>query len=63
MEKLLTVKEVAEKLRIDETTVYKWADQGRLVYIDLGRKNRHRCLRFLEKDLEHLIAEKRVFNG
>ena len=63
MEKLLTAKEVAELLSIDETTVYKWADQRRLVFIDLGREGGNRCLRFMESDLKELLAERRVAKG
>ena len=57
MERLLKVKEVAELLSVDESTVYKWADQGRLCYVDLGKDNGKRCLRFREKDLEKLIEK------
>ena len=63
MEKLLTVKEVAELLKIDVTTVYKWAEQGRLSYVDLGREGGNRCLRFMESDLKEIIAERRVVQG
>ena len=54
IDSLLTVREVAELLRIDESTVYKWADGKRLPYIDLG-KGKKRCLRFQKKDIENLI--------
>jgi len=59
-EKLLTAKDVAEILSINESTVYKWAGQRRLRYVDLGRNGRKRCLRFRQKDLEKLIEEKLV---
>ena len=63
MENLLTVKEVAGLLRIDESTVYKWADQRRLAFIDLGKEKGKRCLRFRQKDIDKLIEQKLVVNG
>lgn len=60
MEKLLTAKEVAELLSIDESTVYKWVDQGRLSYVDLGKRDGKRCIRFRLKDMEQLVASKLV---
>ena len=60
-ERLLTVKEVAILLSIDKSTVYKWADQKRLSYIDLSKENAgKRCLRFRREDLHKLIKEKLV---
>jgi excisionase family DNA binding protein len=43
----LTVKEVAERLKVDPSTVYIWARTGRLPCIRLSK----RSLRFLEKDI------------
>jgi len=60
LNKLLTTKEVAEFLSIDESTVYKWADQGRLIYVDLGKNGGKRCLRFRKPDIEKLIEESLV---
>jgi len=61
--KLLTTREVAQFLSIDESTVYKWADQGRLCYIDLGKNGGKRCLRFRWTDLEKLIEHSLVAKG
>jgi|GEM_PF-7119165 len=61
-EKLLTVAELAEILSIDESTVYKWADQGRIAYIDLGR-GKKRCLRFRKSDVRQLIENSLVNNS
>ena len=58
--KLLTAQEVAKLLSINESTVYKWTDQGRLPYIDLSIGSGKRCLRFRRSDLEKLIEEKLV---
>lgn len=57
MKLLLNAKEVAEILNIDESTVYKWVDQRRIDYIDLGRRSGKRCLRFLLSDIKKLIEE------
>ncbi len=62
MEKLLTVKQVAEHLNIDITTVYKWVDQNRLSFIDLGKEGGNRCLRFREKDIKELTDKNLVLN-
>ena len=60
-EKLLTAKQVAEILSLNESTIYKWVDQKRLSYIDLGKDGvGKRCLRFRKEDLQKLIEEKFV---
>ena len=51
MEKLLTVREVAERLGIAPGSVYHWVSQNRLPCVRLSP----RCVRFREKDLETLI--------
>jgi len=56
MESLLTVQEVAEKFKIDETTVYKWKGRGILRAVRLSRK----ALRFREKDIQDFIESKLV---
>jgi excisionase family DNA binding protein len=43
----LTVKEVAERLRVHPWTIYMWARSGRLPCIRLSK----RTLRFLESDI------------
>jgi len=58
MEKLLTAKEVAEKLNVSVSAIYKWVDEHRIPYIDLGDEGRRRCIRFRENDLEREIREK-----
>jgi excisionase family DNA binding protein len=39
-EKLLTVAEVAEHLRVDPRSVYRWIRSGQLEAIDIGREYR-----------------------
>jgi excisionase family DNA binding protein len=61
-EPLLTAREVTEILRIDQSTIYKWADEGRLPYIDLG-VGKKRCLRFKLADIKALVESRTVDNG
>lgn len=58
MEKLLTAKEAAEMLNVSVSAIYKWIDEKRITYIDLGHDGR-RCIRFSEKDIERKILEAR----
>jgi excisionase family DNA binding protein len=53
MEKLLTVKEVAELLQIAPGSVYHWLSARRLTCVRLSA----RCVRFREKDLEALVEQ------
>jgi excisionase family DNA binding protein len=55
MERLLTVKEVAEKFRVTPTCVYRWLSQDRLPVIRLSR----RCVRFRETDVSALLDKLR----
>ena len=55
-EKLLTVEEVAEILRVSLTTVYRRIQAGELPYIKLG----HRQVRIKPEDLEAYIEAHRV---
>ena len=56
MNHLLTVKEVANMLKIHESTVYAWASQGKIPSVTLSRK----ALRFREKDLQEFIESKLI---
>jgi excisionase family DNA binding protein len=53
MEKLLTIRELAERLNIAEGTAYHWLSQGRLKCIRFSK----RCVRFRECDIEQLLGE------
>ncbi len=55
MEKLLTVKDAAEKLNVSVSAIYKWIDEHRIPYVDLGYEGKRRCVRFRENDLEKEI--------
>ena len=59
MEKLLTVKDAANKLNVSVSAIYKWIDERRITsYIDLGSENGRRCIRFKENDLEKMLTDK-----
>jgi excisionase family DNA binding protein len=51
-ETLLSVKQVAEYLQLNQTTIYAWAQQGKLPAIKVGRS-----WRFRRKDLEAWLDE------
>ncbi len=52
---LLNVKEVADFLRVNVTTVYTWARQGQLPAIKVGRS-----WRFRQSDLETWLDQNRL---
>ena len=58
MQKLLTAKQAAEKLSVSVSAIYKWIDERRIPYVDLGADGRRRCIRFRENDLEREIQQK-----
>ena len=51
MEKLLTIRELAERLRISPGTAYHWLSAGRLTCIRLSA----RCVRFRESEVEKML--------
>ena len=53
MDKLLTIRELAETLGIAPGTAYHWLSQGRLPCIRFS----NRCVRFRASDLEKLVEE------
>ena len=53
VEKLLTVPEAADRLRLQPSTVRKWLFERRLAYVRVGR----RAVRIREGDIEKLICE------
>jgi excisionase family DNA binding protein len=55
MERLLNATEVAGRLGVVVNTIYKWCDEGRLPYIDLG-EGKKRCLRFRPEAIEEMLA-------
>lgn len=53
MEKLLTIRELAERLNIAEGTAYHWLSAGRLKCVRFSK----RCVRFREGDVEQLLDD------
>lgn len=51
MEEILTVKEVAEHLKLSRTTVWRWCQDGRISAFKLGRNWRIR-----RSDVERILA-------
>jgi excisionase family DNA binding protein len=51
MEKLLTIRELAERLNIAEGTAYHWLSEGRLKCVRFSK----RCVRFRESDVQDLL--------
>ena len=54
-EQLLTVKEVAQEMRVSERRVTKWIQNGELAALNLGKD-----YRIYRKDLDEFIARKRT---
>ncbi len=54
-DKLLTVKEVAEELRVSERRVTRWIQKGELPALHLGKD-----YRIYRSDLDKFIQEKRT---
>ena len=50
---------MAYLLNVDESTIYKWTDMGKIRYIDLGTEKK-RLLRFRKEDIQKLIEENLV---
>lgn len=56
MEKLLTIKEVAERIGVVPKTIYKWISKGKIVFIKLPGGD----VRFKEEHLANWIENKTV---
>ncbi len=54
-EKLLTVREVARRLRVDDTTVRRWIKSGALEAITLPHKGRRQAYRIKQSTLDKLM--------
>lgn len=53
MEKLLTIRELADRLNIAEGTAYHWLSEGRLKCVRFSK----RCVRFRESDVQELLQQ------
>jgi len=56
MDKLLTVRELADRLRVTQTCVYRWLAENRLPVVRFSK----RCLRFRESDIQQLLDQLRT---
>ncbi|MBO0779884.1 MAG: helix-turn-helix domain-containing protein [Ktedonobacteraceae bacterium] len=52
---LLTAEEVAQKLRVDATTVRRWVKTGALTAVTLPNLGKRQAYRFRKDDLERLL--------
>ena len=55
MEELLTVREVARRLRVDDTTVRRWIKSGALEAITLPHRGRRQAYRVKKSTLDALL--------
>lgn len=55
-EELLTVREVARRLRVDDTTVRRWIKSGALEAITLPHRGKRQAYRVKRSTLESLLA-------
>ena len=56
MDRLLTVRDLAERLRVTPTCVYRWLAENRLPAVRFSK----RCVRFRETDVEMLLEKLRT---
>jgi excisionase family DNA binding protein len=55
-EELLTVREVARRLRVDDTTVRRWIKSGALEAITLPHRGRRQAYRIKKSTLDALLS-------
>ena len=55
-EELLTVREVAKRLRVDDTTVRRWIKSGALEAITLPHRGKRQAYRIKQSTLEALLS-------
>jgi excisionase family DNA binding protein len=60
IEELLTVREVARRLRVDDTTVRRWIKSGALEAITLPHKGRRQAYRVKKSTLDKLLSSPRL---
>lgn len=59
-ERLLTVREVARLLRVDDTTVRRWIKSGALEAITLPHRGRRQAYRIKQSTLDALLGGKKA---
>ena len=55
MSNLLTVKEVAAKLKVSTRTVQRWQEEGTIAFIKIGK-----CIRMREEHLENWLNKRTI---
>jgi excisionase family DNA binding protein len=55
-EPVLTVREVARRLRVDDTTVRRWIKSGALEAITLPHRGRRQAYRIRQSTFEQLLS-------
>lgn len=55
MDRLLTVRELAARLQVTPTCVYRWLGENRLPAVRFSK----RCVRFRESDIQQLLDQLR----
>ncbi len=60
---LLTVEEVARRLRVDTTTVRRWIKQGVLEAVILPHVNERQAYRIKQSTLDHLLRDSHSWRG
>jgi excisionase family DNA binding protein len=59
-EELLTVREVARRLRVDDTTVRRWIKSGALEAVTLPHKGYRQVYRIKKSTLDTLLSSPRL---
>ena len=60
MEELLTVREVARRLRVDDTTVRRWIKSGALEAVTLPHRGKRQAYRIKKSTLDTLLTGPRL---
>lgn len=63
MGELLTVSEVAEILRVDDTTVRRWVKQGALEAVVLPHVHERQAYRIKRETLDKMLGETTAVRG
>lgn len=56
LEELLTVREVARRLRVDDTTVRRWIKSGALEAITLPHRGKRQAYRVKKSTMDRLLT-------
>ncbi len=55
MSTLLTIKEVAEKLKVSRATINRWMEDKTISFVKIGK-----CVRFREEHIENWLDKKTI---